>query len=146
MILTPHEVEAFDLLVKAHNKYLELPMEHISDQQEWTAAIHVLQRMILCRSGRRQVNASAVLSSENARHYHRGVVQQGPTKAPVVEGLDPASGEDKTIATTFDAEGAFVHITCTKCNGTGRMHGDEGPSVRSPLCPRCAGRGWLKDF
>lgn len=38
------------------NRYLELPIEHPMEQDEFCRGIHVLQHLVLCRAGRRAIN------------------------------------------------------------------------------------------
>lgn len=56
-ILTGSEREVLDLSAALWNAYLELPVEHPCDRQEFCTALHALQNMILARPGRRQLNA-----------------------------------------------------------------------------------------
>ena len=52
-MLTIKEEELINELSRIWNKFLELPEEHLSDNQEFCAIIHQAQRMIECRPVRR---------------------------------------------------------------------------------------------
>lgn len=54
--MTPAEREVFDRLVEAWNAFLLLPNEHADDNDEFRYSIHILQRQILARSARRELN------------------------------------------------------------------------------------------
>jgi hypothetical protein len=43
-------------LAKVWDSFLSLPVEHDDDTQEFRQGIHAVQRMILARSGRREIN------------------------------------------------------------------------------------------
>lgn len=51
--LTPSEQSIMNLLVAAYNKYISLPLQHPSDKQEFSQAIHRLQGMLSIRIVRR---------------------------------------------------------------------------------------------
>ena len=53
MPFTKEEKELMDLIVKAHNKFMSLPITHTSERQEWVKAIHDLQNVIGFRILRR---------------------------------------------------------------------------------------------
>jgi hypothetical protein len=43
-------------LAKAWDDFLALPVEHDDDQREFRHGIHMLQRMVLARPARREIN------------------------------------------------------------------------------------------
>lgn len=47
--MTEQENEVFDLLVSAHNKYMQLPVQHPDDHSEWVLSLHRLQEKIMIR-------------------------------------------------------------------------------------------------
>ena len=51
--VTPQEAALADALGEIWNKYLELPVEHYGDQDEFCRYIHILQRQVTSRAGRR---------------------------------------------------------------------------------------------
>lgn len=51
---TEEEGVIFDLIREVHHKYIELPVTHPSDRQDWIGAIHVLQRLMGQRILRRE--------------------------------------------------------------------------------------------
>jgi len=51
---TDEEKSVMDLLVKAHNKFVELEIGHEMDIQEWVASIHSLQAILSHRCLRRE--------------------------------------------------------------------------------------------
>ena len=61
--LTEQEAKIVQMFGDAWNEYLRLPVEHPNDQAEMCAAVHVCQRAVLARSGRRQFH-SALKSKE----------------------------------------------------------------------------------
>lgn len=54
--MTEREQRAFDALVEAWDRFIELPIEHADDIPEFRAGIHALQRHILARPTRRELN------------------------------------------------------------------------------------------
>jgi len=54
--MTDAEGRAFDALVSAWNAFVKLPVEHADDVNEFRTGIHSLQRHILARPARREVN------------------------------------------------------------------------------------------
>lgn len=54
---TETEVQLVEALGEIWNTFLTLPVEHPSDTKDFMDGIHVLQRLILCRSGRRMMKA-----------------------------------------------------------------------------------------
>ncbi len=54
-MLTRHEQILVEKLGEIWNEYCELPEEHINEKEEFFSAIHVCQRTILARSGRRDM-------------------------------------------------------------------------------------------
>jgi len=54
--MTENEREVIDLLAKAWNSYVNLPVEHSSDLIEFQTAIHSAQLLVLARLGRRIYN------------------------------------------------------------------------------------------
>lgn len=51
---TLDEQKIFNLIIEAHNKYVELEVTHPSDRQDWNNALHVLQRLMGQRILRRE--------------------------------------------------------------------------------------------
>jgi hypothetical protein len=51
--MTPEELEVFDLVTKAFNKFSKLEVMHRSDREEFALYTHILQRQIMCRDARR---------------------------------------------------------------------------------------------
>ncbi len=45
-MIPQEELEVMDLLVAAHNKFLELPRVHQMELQEWIASFHGLQNIL----------------------------------------------------------------------------------------------------
>jgi hypothetical protein len=54
--MTDEEMKILELLAEAWNKFLELPTEHESDIREFQYGIHVLQRQVMARPTRREMN------------------------------------------------------------------------------------------
>ncbi len=54
--LTPQEQRLVESLAKVWNNYLELPLEHQDDHNEFRTHIHALQNQILARPARRVFN------------------------------------------------------------------------------------------
>lgn len=59
--LTPDERAIVDASAALWNAFLRLPVEHPCDRQEFCAAVHALQTLILMRPGRRAYNATEVM-------------------------------------------------------------------------------------
>lgn len=57
MAMTEQEAALLSVSADLWNGYLALPIEHPSDQAEFMQKIHDLQRHILCRPARREMNA-----------------------------------------------------------------------------------------
>jgi hypothetical protein len=55
-LLTDNEKKVINNLVEAWNHFLNLPIEHGDDIQEFKHHIHILQRQIMCRPVRRNMN------------------------------------------------------------------------------------------
>jgi hypothetical protein len=53
--MTPDELKCLDLLGEAWNAFVALPIEHESDHREFQHHLHVLQRHIMARSVRRDL-------------------------------------------------------------------------------------------
>lgn len=51
--LTDNEGEIMDLLVKAWNKYIELPIQHKSECNEFVEGVHICQNLLAIRIARR---------------------------------------------------------------------------------------------
>ena len=51
--LTKEEYEILTLIGESVDKFMALPVEHPSEQQEFVHHIHIIQRMIMCRPTRR---------------------------------------------------------------------------------------------
>lgn len=47
--MNEQEKEVMELLVQAHNKFIDLPVQHPNDKQEWVSKFHELQRMLMAR-------------------------------------------------------------------------------------------------
>lgn len=47
--MSDQEKEILTLLVKAHNCFLALPVQHPMDVSEWVSSLHELQRIIMAR-------------------------------------------------------------------------------------------------
>jgi hypothetical protein len=54
--MTDDEKEIVELLGKVWNQFLTLPVEHESDVREFQYGIHILQRQVMCRPARRELN------------------------------------------------------------------------------------------
>lgn len=54
--MTEDERAAFAALVAAWDAFMSLPIEHDDDANEFRSGIHVLQRQILSRPARREIN------------------------------------------------------------------------------------------
>lgn len=54
--MTEAEIELVDNLGKCWNAFLELPNEHGTESVDFMDAIHVAQRLIMARVGRRSYN------------------------------------------------------------------------------------------
>lgn len=54
--MTEQEQKILDLLILAHGEFIQLPIQHPHDQQEWTLSLHELQRIIMCRKTVREVS------------------------------------------------------------------------------------------
>lgn len=54
--MTPEERAALDALTVAWNLFVALPTEHPDDTTEFRHGIHTLQRQIMARPTRRQIN------------------------------------------------------------------------------------------
>jgi hypothetical protein len=54
MPLTDQERAVVDALADAWNRYVELPIEHDDDQDEFRRAIHAANAKVLMRPGRRE--------------------------------------------------------------------------------------------
>lgn len=52
--MKPEEREVLALLGQAWNKFLELPVLHTMDHQEFCHAIHAAQNIVLARAGLRE--------------------------------------------------------------------------------------------
>lgn len=46
---TKEEKEIMDLLVKAHNKFIQLERDHPQELNEWINAFHILQNALIYR-------------------------------------------------------------------------------------------------
>jgi len=57
MAITDDEIRITEMLGRAWDEYLMLPVEHPMDRDEFCRAIHVCQSMVLERSGRREMNS-----------------------------------------------------------------------------------------
>jgi hypothetical protein len=57
-LFTDEELEIYNLLSDAWNKYLELPQQHPDDINEFRLYIHQLQEKMLCRPVVRLVGKS----------------------------------------------------------------------------------------
>lgn len=55
--MTNQEKIVMENLVSAWNTFLDLPIEHPDDQNEFRRAIHSAQLLVLARPGRRMYNA-----------------------------------------------------------------------------------------
>lgn len=55
--LTEAERNVVDRLVEAWNSFQQLPVEHNDDLAEFRFGIHVLQRQVLARPTRRELNS-----------------------------------------------------------------------------------------
>ena len=53
--MTEQEKKLLNMTGKLANGFSELPVEHVSDLNEFVHHIHILQRMILCRPTRRKM-------------------------------------------------------------------------------------------
>ena len=51
--MEPDEEVIMGIIVNAHNSFIELEQTHPSDIQDWTNAIHTLQRIMMARVTRR---------------------------------------------------------------------------------------------
>ncbi len=54
--MTEQENRIVDLLGEVWNQFLNLPVEHESDVREFQYGIHILQRQVMCRPARRELN------------------------------------------------------------------------------------------
>jgi len=54
--MTEQERALVMMLAEAWNEFTALPIEHDDDNAEFRHGIHALQRMILARSARREIN------------------------------------------------------------------------------------------
>jgi hypothetical protein len=54
--LTAQEKAVHSALIDAWNLFVDLPIEQMDDPQEFRHHLHILQRMISCRAGRREIN------------------------------------------------------------------------------------------
>lgn len=54
--LTEEEQKVMNCLADVWNSFLELPTEHADDLSDFRYGIHVLQRQIMCRPTRREMN------------------------------------------------------------------------------------------
>ena len=54
--LTEQEAKVVQMLADAWNEYMELPVEHPMDRQEFCTAINACQDKVLARAGRRAIN------------------------------------------------------------------------------------------
>lgn len=54
MPLTDQERAVVDALAEAWNRYVDLPIEHDDDQDEFRRAIHAANAKVLMRPGRRE--------------------------------------------------------------------------------------------
>lgn len=54
--MTPAERAVVDQLAAAWNAFMQLPVEHPMDQDEFCRGIHVLQDKVLARPARRTMN------------------------------------------------------------------------------------------
>lgn len=52
--MTEQELTIIDNLTDAYNNFLKLPKQLPSDYEEFTQAIHDCQRLVMCRSARRE--------------------------------------------------------------------------------------------
>lgn len=57
MALTDQERGVVLALAEAWNRYVDLPVEHGDDMDEFRRAIHAAQAKVLMRPGRREINA-----------------------------------------------------------------------------------------
>ena len=57
-MFTAEEKRVIDLTVELVNAFAILPKEHPQDMDEFVAAIHRIQDMVLSRPGRREINKS----------------------------------------------------------------------------------------
>lgn len=57
--LSPEERAIVDAAARIWNDFLDLPIEHPCDRQEFCAAVHAVQALVLMRPGRRAYNADA---------------------------------------------------------------------------------------
>lgn len=57
--MTQGELDVMEALIDAWNLFVELPVEHGDDAGEFRHHLHILQRQILARQGRRDFNESA---------------------------------------------------------------------------------------
>lgn len=66
-MLTHEEKKVVEMLADVWNKYCELPEEHINEKDEFFNAIHVCQRTVLARAGRRDMKvlkAQGIMSAK----------------------------------------------------------------------------------
>ncbi|MFS2159197.1 hypothetical protein ACCD10_17835 [Pseudomonas sp. Pseusp122] len=56
--VTDQEARLVGLLAQVWNEFLQLPVEHGSDQLEFCAAVHACQDKVLARAGRRAINSN----------------------------------------------------------------------------------------
>lgn len=61
--LTSDEANVVRLLADVWNTFMDLPVEHAMDRDEFCRAVHVLQEKVLARPGRRAFNALTVPSA-----------------------------------------------------------------------------------
>lgn len=55
--VTPQEAAIADALGEVWNRFLDLPVEHPGDNEEFCRGVHILQRQITSRAGRRAMRA-----------------------------------------------------------------------------------------
>ena len=56
--MTEEEIHVLDLLGEAWNEFSKLPNSHPMDNEEFVHHIHILQRQVLAREGRRAMGYS----------------------------------------------------------------------------------------
>lgn len=54
-MLTHEEKKVVEMLGEVWNNYCELPEEHVNEKDEFFSAIHICQRTVLARAGRRDM-------------------------------------------------------------------------------------------
>lgn len=59
--LTEQEARVARLLGDLWNEYLQLPVEHPMEREEFCKAVHVCQDIVLSRCGRRALQTAGVL-------------------------------------------------------------------------------------